>query len=62
MKNLQVVQVGDDWYNVAQDRGIWRSDSRQSLVQHQEIQQREERNCEKNVQCDVCGQCFWVRR
>ncbi len=24
-KDLQAVQVGDDWYSVAQDRGKWRS-------------------------------------
>ncbi len=57
-KDLQAVQVGDDWYNVAQDRGKWRSAWRLNLIKHQEAQQRGRLRGERNVLCDVCGRRF----
>ncbi len=57
-KDLQAVQVGDDWYNVAQDRGKWRSAWRLNLIKHQEAQQKGRLRGERNVLCDVCGRRF----
>ena len=57
-KDLKAVQVGDDWYSVAQNRGKWRSAWSQNLAEHQTRKQRERLTGEKNVLCDVCGRRF----
>ncbi len=50
-KDLQAVQVGDDWYNVAQDRGKWRSAWRLNLIKHQDG--TTEREAKRRKECAV---------
>ena len=57
-KDLKAVQVGEDWYSVAQDRGKWRSAWSQNLAEHQATQQRGRLTEEKNVLCEECGRRF----
>ena len=52
------MEIGEDWYIVAQDRGKWRSAWSHSLAEHQAAQQRGRLRGEKNVLCDVCGRRF----
>ena len=56
--DLKAMEIGEDWYNVAQDRGKWRSTWSQHLAEHQAAQQRGWLRGEKNVLCDVCGRRF----
>ena len=57
-KDVKAMEIGEDWYNVAQDRGKWRSAWSQNLAEHQAAQQRGRLRGEKNVLCDVCGRRF----
>ena len=61
MNDLKDVQVGKDWFSVAQDRGKWRSAWSQHLTQHQMAQQRGQLIGEKNVLCDVYGRSLGER-
>ena len=54
-KDLKAMEIGVDWYNVAQDRGKWRSAWSQHLAEHQAAQQRGRLRGEKNVLYDVGG-------
>ena len=52
------MQVGKDWYCVAQVSVKWRNTWTQNLAEHQTTQLREWLTGEKNVLCDVCGMRF----
>ena len=59
-KDLTAVKVGEDWYNVAQDRNKWSATWSQSLKEHQKEQQASGPIGEKTVLCCECGR--WFRR
>ena len=59
-KDLTAVKVGEDWYNVAQDRNKWSAAWSQNLGEHQQEQRASGPMGEKTVLCRECGQ--WFRR
>ena len=59
-KDLTAVKVGEDWYNVAQDRNKWSAAWSQHLGEHQQEQRASGPIGEKTVLCRECGR--WFRR
>jgi hypothetical protein len=60
-KALKAVQLGGDWYDMAQDREKWRTAWSDNLVEHQRQTQRlRGARGEKTVECLDCGR--WFRR
>ena len=57
-KDLKAMEIGEDWYDVAQDRWKGKGAWSQNLAEHQAAQQRGQLRGEKNVLCDVCGRRF----
>ena len=54
------VKIGEDWYNVAQDRNKWSATWSQHLEEHQQEQRASGPIGEKTVLCRECG--WWFRR
>ena len=57
-RDLRAVEIGDEWYSVAQDRGKWRDVWNQRLSEHQQIQEARRLGMEKNVVCSECRRLF----